>query len=218
MRTFDEIYAIAAERKGGVDTLEASLPKLTDPVDLAEKPSSAWLEQMTKSIFQAGFNWKVVDDKWPNFLAACRNFDVHACAMMDDEWFDALMADKAIIRNGPKLRTIAENAQFILDQEKQGPTFSQMVANWPDEDFIGLLDLFKSKGARLGGMTGPYTLRFMGKDGFILSRDVVARLIAEGIVDKAPSSKRDKAAVQQAFTHWKNQSSRSFTQDRKSVV
>ena len=33
------------------------------------------------------------------------------------------------------------------------------------------------RGARLGGMTAQYFLRFMGKDGFVFSRDGVAALI-----------------------------------------
>ena len=52
----------------------------------------------------------------------------------------------------------------------------------------------------------------MGKDGYILSSDVVARLKAEGIVDKPPSSKRDLAATQSAFNAWAEQSGRGLTQ------
>jgi 3-methyladenine DNA glycosylase Tag len=72
--------------------------------------------------------------------------------------------------------------------------------------------VIKARASRLGGTSGQYTLRFMGKDSFILSRDVVARLIAEGVVDKAPSSKRDMEATQAAFNTWMDQSGRSLTE------
>lgn len=52
----------------------------------------------------------------------------------------------------------------------------------------------------------------MGRDCFILSLDVVARLVAEGVVDKTPTSKRDLAAAQDAFNVWSMQSGRCLTQ------
>mgnify|MGYP007089314783 CR=1 FL=1 len=55
-------------------------------------------------------------------------------------------------------------------------------------------------------------LRIMGCDSFILSPDVIARLVAEGIVDTAPTSKRDLAIVQDAFNAWSAQSGRSLTE------
>jgi hypothetical protein len=39
----------------------------------------------------------------------------------------------------------------------------------------------------------------------------VARLVAEGVVDKAPSSKKAWAAVQDAFNTWRAQSGQSLT-------
>jgi 3-methyladenine DNA glycosylase Tag len=72
--------------------------------------------------------------------------------------------------------------------------------------------MMKKRGARLGGATGQYFLRFMGVDSFILSRDVTARLIAEGVIDKSPTSKRAMTAVQAAFNQWQEQSGRSLTE------
>ena len=35
----------------------------------------AYLEQLTKAVFIAGLNWKVVENKWPGFLEAFHGFD-----------------------------------------------------------------------------------------------------------------------------------------------
>jgi 3-methyladenine DNA glycosylase Tag len=67
-------------------------------------------------------------------------------------------------------------------------------------------------GSRLGGGTGSYLLRSMGKESYNLSKDVVARLVAEGVIDKAPTSKKAKQAVQAAFCTWKEQSGLSLTE------
>lgn len=45
-----------------------------------------------------------------------------------------------------------------------------------------------------------------------MSQNVSARVIAEGLVAKVPTSKRDLAAVQAAFNVWREQSGRSLTE------
>ena len=70
----------------------------------------------------------------------------------------------------------------------------------------------KKDGARLGGMTGQYAMRFAGRDAFILSRDVTARLIAEQVIDKPATSKGAMKAVQSAFNTWMDQSGRGLTE------
>ncbi|MGB0505315.1 MAG: 3-methyladenine DNA glycosylase, partial [Pikeienuella sp.] len=85
------------------------------------------------------------------------------------------------------------------------------IGHWPREDFVGLLEMMKKRGNRIGGNTGPYSLRFLGKESFILSRDVSGALIAAGVVDKVPSSKTAMKAVQAAFNEWAEESGESFT-------
>ena len=63
----------------------------------------------------------------------------------------------------------------------------------------------KKEGSRLGGHTGQYFLRFVGKDTFLFSKDVVAVLIEEGVVDKEPTSKSGLQAVQLKFNEWREE-------------
>ena len=60
MRSFDELFEIAASRKGGPEAFEATLPVMKTTNDLAAIPDDRWLSTMAKCVFQAGFNWKVV--------------------------------------------------------------------------------------------------------------------------------------------------------------
>jgi len=187
MRSFDEIYAIAAERHGGTAAIDAVL----------SRPARA--EDLKKSM-------------WPVLKAAFTRMDIGRCMMLHDEDFDRLVSDRRIVRHGPKIRSVQENAVFVAELAREQGSAAAVFANWPSSDYVGLLDMLKKRGSRLGGATGQYFLRFMGVDSFILSRDVTARLIAEGVVDKAPSSKRDMAAVQDAFNQWAEQSGRSLTE------
>ncbi len=211
MLHFDELFGIAANRHGGPDALEEKLSKPTPPETLAKMSDDRWLSIIAKCVFQAGFNWKVIESKWDGFEAAFDGFDVGRCAMMDDERFDKLITDTRIVRNGTKIASVRDNAAFLLELRKDGGA-GVVFGGWPSQDYVGLLALLKSQGARLGGTTAQYAMRFAGRDSFILSQDVTARLIAEGVIDKPAGSKKSMQAVQQAFNTWSEQSGRSLTE------
>ena len=209
MRPFSDIEDIAADRKGGSATLASLLSFApSSPEVLAAIPDHRWLAGMTRAVFQAGFNWKVIENKWPGFERAFDGFDPARWSLMSDEDLDRLLADTGVVRNGMKLRSVGENAAFLRALAETHGTAARCFADWPPDDFIGLLDLLKKRGSRLGGATAQYFLRQMGKDGFVLSKDVVAALIRDGVVAKAPSSQRDKQAVQNAFSAWHRETGR----------
>ncbi len=210
MRKFDEIFDLAANRKGGVDELEKLLDPPAGSKELAAIADDRWLAMMTKCIFQAGFNWKVVESMWPGFEEAFHGFDIGRNLMMSDDDLNALVSNKKIVRHGAKISTVPENARFISELNREHGGAGKFFASWPSSDYVGLLEILKKRGVRLGGNTGMYFLRFMNVDSFILSKDVVARLIAEGVVDKQPGSKSSMRAVQDAFNEWADQSDRSL--------
>lgn len=210
MRSFDEIFLLSAERKYGVASLNEMLepPKKQD--ELLSISDDRWLSSMAKAIFQAGFNWKVVERMWPGFEEAFHQFDIAACAMLNDDDFGDLVSNKKIVRHGTKIRSVHENAIFLNELARESGSAARVFAEWPATDYVGLLEMLKKRGSRLGGTTGQYFLRDMDRDGFILSRDVVARLIAEGVIEKSPTSKAAMKSVQEAFNIWMEQSGRSL--------
>ncbi len=212
MRTFAEIFEIAAARKGGADVLEQRLERPRPAKQLAALPDDRWLSMMTKCVFQAGFNWKVVDNMWPGFEAAFSGFDVNRCALLNDDDVAMLVSDKRIVRHGVKIRSVIENAAFVGALTEEHGSAGNFFAAWPADDYVGLLRVLKKRGARLGGNTGQYFLRFMGVDSFVLSRDVTARLVAEGVVDGTPASQKALRSVQDAFNGWRAESGRSLTE------
>jgi 3-methyladenine DNA glycosylase Tag len=212
MRSFEEIYAIAAKRKGGGKALEALLDRPLPRDAVAAIADDRWLSSMARSLFEAGFNWKVIDAKWEGFESAFGGFDPRRVAYFHDEEFDRLLADDRIVRNGAKVTAVIDNARFICGLASEHGSAGRFFADWPDTDFVGLLEVLTKRGARLGGVTGQRMLRRLGRASFVLSPDVIARLIAEGIVAKAPSGRRDMQAVQDAFNEWIRQSRRSLTE------
>lgn len=212
MRHFDEIWAISSQRKKGDKALEELLSKPKSADELAAMPQDRWLSLFTKCIFQAGFNWKVVEAMWQGFEEAFEGFDIHRCAMLHDEDFERLITNKKIVRHGPKIKAVQANAMFLRELVGEHTSVGRAIGDWPQENYVGLLAMLKKRGSRLGGATGQYAMRFAGVDSFILSRDVTTRLVAEGIIEKSPTSQKAMQQVQEAFNIWVQQSGRSLTE------
>jgi 3-methyladenine DNA glycosylase Tag len=163
---------------------------------------------MTRAVFSSGFSWEVVEQKWPGFEEAFEGFDPHRVAFYADKDVARLLKDTRIIRNGAKIQATIANARFVIDSAKAHGSFSAFLKSWPPRDQIGLMEHLKKNAARLGGSSAMYFLRFNGWDAFILSADVVKALIREGVTDKAPTSKANMRAVQDAFNAWTQESGR----------
>lgn len=217
MKSFNDILAISAERKGGINAVLDSIQPPLDDDDIAAIPDDRWLAQMTRCIFQAGFNWQVVNHMWAGFEDAFHGFNVAGCANLSDESLDRLATDKRIIRNAQKIATVPLNAQLVLSVSEEHGSFGQFIADWDNADYIGLLAYLKKHGARLGPASAMWLLRSMGKDSFILSKDVTRRLVVEGILTRPkytsmPTSKTDMRAVQDAFNTWHEETGLTLTQ------
>ncbi|MGD1925124.1 MAG: DNA-3-methyladenine glycosylase I [Paracoccaceae bacterium] len=208
LTSFDDLFEQASARKGGVDAFQATMPDLKTVDELRAIPDDRWLSTFSKGVFSTGLNWKVVSNKWPGIEEALWSFDVPRCAMMSDEDLDGLLKDTRVIRHAAKLLSVRDNAIFFTDLAKEHGSAASFFAEWPSDDFIGLIAVMKKRGTRIGGNTGMYALRFMGKDGFVLGGDVVKALIREGVVTKNPSSQRDLRATQDAFNTWRAESGR----------
>lgn len=208
--SFQRIYQRACERKGGPAALEALLGQSATPEQLATLADNLLLGELTKKVFQSGFVWRVVRQKWPGFCEVFFDFNIEKILLMSDEMLEAKARDERIIRNAAKVFTIRDNAMMIDDIAAKHGSFARFIADWPTTDIIGLWAYLKQYGARLGGNTGPYALRAIGKDTFILSSDVEAYLRATRVFDGGISSKRSLAQIQQQFNLWQQQSGRSL--------
>lgn len=203
LQPFADIYAIAAERKGGEKALKKLLPKMSSKKALQQLGDDRYLSAMAQGINQAGFSWKVIENKWPRFEEAFFGFDINKLVLLPDEKWEAYTQDKRVVRNWQKIKAVKDNLAFIYEIRRQHGSFGHWLAEWPTSDQIGLLKELKSKGSRLGGNTGQYFLRRVGKDGFILSKDVCAALIRANVdIKSSPTSQAEMKRVQAAFNEW----------------
>lgn len=207
------VYDTACKRKGGDTALQALLPKRKSKTQLKKLGSDRYLAEFTRKIFQSGFVWRVVDNKWPQFEEVFWQFDIEKLLMMPDDMLERKAQDPAIIRNFSKVKSIRDNAIMIDDTERRAKqSYGEFVAGWPEDDVIGLWGHLKKHGSRLGGNTGPFALRTLGVDTFLFTQDVEGFLRSHGIIDGGRSSQRALTAAQTYFNSLREQSGRSLAE------
>jgi 3-methyladenine DNA glycosylase Tag len=210
--SFRTIRARAEKRKGGAQALERLLPKKPNLSALTKLSNDRILSEMTQRVFSAGFAWSVIENKWPGFEDAFLGFEPAKLTFQPDEFWDRLMTDARIVRNGAKILSVRENAAFVQAIAAEHGSFGKFLAKWPSSDETGLLDLLAKRGSRLGGNTGQMFLRFVGWDGFVTSQDVVACLRDAGLdIADEVKSKSDLAKVQAQFNAWAQETGLPYT-------
>jgi 3-methyladenine DNA glycosylase Tag len=206
MISFADIRAKAEENSGGTEELAARMPELKSEEEIRNTPASEYFSNMSFRIFSTGLNQKMVRKKWPAFEEAFHGFEPAKVAFMSEDEIAALMENTAIIRHLGKIHATHHNALAILEIEKEKGSLGKYLANWPPHDIVGLYEDIRKRFKQLGGNSGPYFVRMMGKDSFILTNDVVAALNEIGVASGKLTSKKDQAIVQDAFNRWHEES------------
>jgi 3-methyladenine DNA glycosylase Tag len=214
LQKFAAIFARAAQRKGGTAALEALLPKPKSPAQLKRTPDDRYLAEMTKCVFRSGFVWQIIGTNGP---APKRHFRIRhpACAMLSTRIWNGSPRTR-IVRNAKKIASVRANAAIIRLKVSHGGCRAFLAG-------------FGGRHRRAVGRTEaarrptrqqhrPFFLRFVGKDTFMLSGDVVTALVRQKIVDKAPSGRKALAAVQTAFNIWRDESGRSLAEISRTLA
>lgn len=210
--SFKRIRERAAKRKGGEKMLASLLPKKRNNKDLAKLGDDRVLAEMVRRVFCAGFVWSVIDKKWPGFEQAFLGFNPKRLLFQPAEFWEQLTQDKRIVRNPTSIRSVRANAKFVSDISAEHGSFGKFLANWPADDQIGLLDVLAKRGSRLGGFSGQYLLRFLGRDSFILTKDLLMCLRDSGVpISDKGASKKDLRLAQQQINEWAQESGLPLT-------
>ena len=211
--SFAAIFEHACERKGGADAVMGLLSKPASLRKLRRLPADRYLAEFTRKVFQSGFVWRVVNQKWDGFEEVFWGFDIERLLMMPDDMLERKAQNPAIIRNYAKVKTVRDNAAMIDEVQRQRQqTFGEFVASWPADDVVGLWAYLKKHGSRLGGNTGPFALRTLGVDTFLLTQDVEGFLRLHEIIEGGVGSKKSLAAIQAFFNRLRMESDWSHTE------
>ncbi len=112
-----------------------------------------YLEIMSRSAFQAGISWRVVESKWAGIKVAFHDFDPARIAKFTVKDIDALMDDARVIRNRRKIEAIVSNAQRLIELDQKSGGFKKYLRSFDKYD-----DLAKDlkKQFKFLGDTGTY--------------------------------------------------------------
>lgn len=212
MRPFSKIVAMAAKDHAAEEIARGLDDVRSRPADkVGLTPDDRILSLMAHRVFCSGFSRKQIDSKWPAFEEAFWRFDPPRCAAMSEDDLDRLLANRAIVRNGAKIASVRDNAIWVLDLTREHGSAARFFSEWPDDRNVELLDVMKRRGSRLGGETGTRFLRAIGKPAFVLTKDVTAALIREGVISSPPTSKAQMNAIQVAMNRWSSETGFDLT-------
>ena len=131
-------------------------PEKIHPHGLAD-----YLEIMSKAVFQTGISWRVVDSKWPGIREAFKGFDPVAISHFNQKQIDALVEDTRVIRNRHKIVGIAENAQRMLELDKEHGGFQKYLRSFGS--YEGLVKDLKKQFKFMGDSGIYYFLWVVGE-------------------------------------------------------
>jgi len=131
------------------------------------RPSNdkAYFENMTRVIFQAGLSWKMIDEKWPNFQKAFKNFSIDQVARFTEKDVKRLMSDKGIVRNRAKIVAAVKNAKHFQSIKKEHGAFRSFL-NGLDKsnDYASVIKELNERFQRLGPSSARIFLYTVGED------------------------------------------------------
>ena len=137
------------------------MPADEAPRRIKPKQLGDYLEVMSKSVFQTGISWQVVDTKWPGIRAAMHDFDAQAVAQLGERDIEALMTDTRVIRNRKKLEAIAGNAARMIELDAQHGSFRNYLRS--HVDFEALVKDLRKQFKFLGEMGCYFFLYVVGE-------------------------------------------------------
>jgi 8-hydroxy-5-deazaflavin:NADPH oxidoreductase len=91
-----------------------------------------FLEHLSRSVFEAGISWRVVEAKWDGIREAFHDFDPAQVAAMSPAEIAAVEDDSRVIRNKAKIRATVENAREVLAILGEYASIRGYLASFPD--------------------------------------------------------------------------------------
>jgi len=132
-----------------------------------KRPSSdnAYYENMIRVIFLAGLNWKMIDQKWPNFKKAFESFSIAQVAGFKEKDVKRLIGNAGIVRNQAKIVAAVENAKRFQSIKKEYGSFRSFLESLDkSKDYAAVIKELGKRFQRLGPSSARLFLYTVGED------------------------------------------------------
>jgi DNA-3-methyladenine glycosylase I len=128
------------------------------------KNDDGYFEQMSRAVFLAGLNWKVIEKKWPDIKRLFANFSIDAVAQFNDGEIDRLLKDDGMIRSAKKITAVVANAQTMQKVEQEFGSFAKYLQAGKARSEDALLKDLHKRFAFLGDSTSLIFLFSVGEE------------------------------------------------------
>lgn len=135
------------------------VPPRAVPID-----DAGYFAKLTQAVFQAGFSWQVIRQKWPAFEQAFSGFDIDAVAGFDNEDVERLLEDKGIVRNGRKIEATIANARTAQALVETYGSMHSYLRSMDGQDYDSRAKSFSKQFKFMGPMGAYFFFYSVGED------------------------------------------------------
>ncbi|MFX1601464.1 MAG: DNA-3-methyladenine glycosylase I [Promethearchaeota archaeon] len=119
------------------------------------KNDQEYFEALIRSVFSAGFSYKVIKTKWEGFREIFHNFNPYKIAQWTESDILIAIESPKIVRNVKKIRATVENAKNFIDLVKRYGTFENYLKSLRDKPYNEISQII-SKTFKWLGPSGTY--------------------------------------------------------------
>ncbi|MBA2250885.1 MAG: DNA-3-methyladenine glycosylase I [Chitinophagaceae bacterium] len=134
-------------------------------------------------INQAGLSWETILKKKDNFFRAYENFEIKKVANFDGKKILSLLQDAGIIRNRLKINAAIENANVILQMQKEYGSFKKWIDHYHLLSKEEWVKLFKK---HFKFTAGEIVNEFLMSTGYLPGAHSTACPVSKKIAKKKP--------------------------------
>src|SRR5207245_9471155 len=98
------------------------------------KDDAEYFERLTKSVFTAGLNWSVVENKWPDLQKALADCSLAKGAKFNEKEVKVVMGNAGIVRNEKKIRATIHNASEFLKLQKEFGSVKKYIESYDKDE------------------------------------------------------------------------------------
>ena len=140
------------------------MPQFEIPPRAVPENDAGYFEKITQAVFQAGFSWQVIRQKWPDFKRAFSGFDIDTVADFSDHDIERLLEDKGIVRNARKIEATIANARTCQALVDDYGSMKDYLRSTADHDYYRRAKDFSKRFKYLGPMGAYFFFYSVGED------------------------------------------------------
>lgn len=127
------------------------------------KTDDEYFEILCLMIFQSGFNWKLVREKWKDLKKIFKGFKIEDVARLTNKQQQGLLKNPKMIKNKRKIEAIATNAKIFLEITKKSGSFENYLKNLRSLEEKEKIKEIKNRFVGIGDYSAEFFLHSVGE-------------------------------------------------------